>query len=205
MNQVRKNPLILQAKQTSIVPSQLSDFCVTPIRSSIDKNRNFFQGFSFSKNVLASWQVLEPVGYGPSHHLQTLNSSSGQQISNPTSNFQLPSILKCIQLYCLPSFCWYQTKRWLLRLIMEFPLIHISNIIPPLYPIVIHLFLLVEYPTYRNKTHSYFAKNPLRGISFSFPWVKCPHRVLPPLKWHKLIHRPYFSYPGKRSKSSFTE
>ena len=58
-----------------------------------------------------------------------------------------------IQLYCLPSFYWHQTGTWLLKLIMEFPLIHISNIIPPLYPIV--LFILVRYLTYRDKKNLY--------------------------------------------------
>ena len=44
-------------------------FCVTPIKLSADKRRIFLQGSSFSKDVLASWQFLGPVGYGPSHHL----------------------------------------------------------------------------------------------------------------------------------------
>ena len=58
------------ASQTNIYRSfPTLRFCVTPIRSSVDKNHNFFQGFSFSKSVLASWQVLGHVGYGPSHHL----------------------------------------------------------------------------------------------------------------------------------------
>ena len=53
---------------------------------------------------------------------------------------------------------------------MEFPLIHISNIIPPLYPIVIHLFILGGYPTYRDKkTYTYEVHTPLRGTSLSFP------------------------------------
>ena len=61
------------------------------------------------------------------------------------SNFQLPSILKSIQLYCLPSFYLYQTETWLLRLIMELQLLHITNVIPPLYPIVLHPFILLGY------------------------------------------------------------
>ena len=52
---------------------------------------------------------------------------------------------------------------------MEFPLIHISDIIPPLYPIVIYLFILVGYPTYRDKTYTYEVHTPLRGTSLSFP------------------------------------
>src|SRR3954471_20204143 len=52
---------------------------------------------------------------------------------------------------------------------MEFLLIHISNIIPPLYPIVIHLFILVGYPIYGDRTHTYEVHTPLRGISLSFP------------------------------------
>ena len=58
------------ASQTTIYRSFTTlRFCVIPIRSSIDKRRIFLRGSSFSKNVLASWQVLGHVGYGPSHHL----------------------------------------------------------------------------------------------------------------------------------------
>ena len=61
---------INSASQTNIYRSFTTlRFCVTPIKSSADKRRIFLQGFSFSKNVLASWQVLGPMGYGPSHHL----------------------------------------------------------------------------------------------------------------------------------------
>ena len=84
-------------------------------------------------------------------HLITCSPWTYHRATDHYSNFQLPSILKSIQLYCLPSFYWHQTRTWLLRLIMEFPLIHISDIIPPLYPIVIHLFILVGYPSYRDK------------------------------------------------------
>ena len=115
-------------------------------------------------------------------HLITCSPWTYHRATDHYSNFQLPSILKSIQLYCLPSFYWHQTRTWLLRHIMEFPLIDISDIIPPLYPIVLHPFILLGYPTYRDKTHTYFVRSPLRGISLSFPGVKCPHRVLPPLK-----------------------
>ena len=50
----------------------------------------------------------------------------------------------------------------------------ISIVLPPL--------ILLGYPTYRDKTRTYFVRRPLRGISLSFPGVPCPHRVLPPLK-----------------------
>ena len=97
------------ASQTNIYRSFTTlRFCVTPIKSSVIKRRIFLQGFSFSKNVLASWQVLGPVGYGPSHHLQTLNSSSGQRIFNPTSNFQLPSILKIHPIVLSPFLLFVQ-------------------------------------------------------------------------------------------------
>ena len=102
-------------------------------------------------------------------HLITCSPWTYHRATDHYSNFQLPSILKSIQLYYLPSFYWHQTTTWLLRLIMEFPLIHISNIIPPLYPIVIHLFILVEYPTYQDKTYTYEVHTPLRGTSLSFP------------------------------------
>ena len=65
---------------------------------------------------------------------------------------------------------------------MGLQLLHITNIISPLYPIVLHPFIFLGYPTYRDKTHTYFVRSPLHGISLSFPWVRCPHRVLPPLK-----------------------
>ena len=52
---------------------------------------------------------------------------------------------------------------------MEFPLIDISDIIPPLYPIVIYLFILVGYLSYRDKTYTYEIHIPLRGTSLSFP------------------------------------
>ena len=44
-----------------------------------------------------------------------------------------------------------------------------SNITPPLYPIVLHLFILVGYPSYRDKTYTYEVHTPLRGTSLSFP------------------------------------
>ena len=80
------------------------------------------------------------------------------------------------------SFYSYQTKTWLLRLIMELQLLHITNILPPLHPIILHTFILLGYPTYRDKTRTYFVQSPLRGTLLSFPGVECPHRVLPPLK-----------------------
>ena len=103
-------------------------------------------------------------------HLITCSPWTYHRATDHCSNFQLPSILKSIQLYCLPSFYWHQTRTWLLRLIMEFPLIHISDIIPPLYPIVIYLFILVGYPTYRDKNLSLWSPCCTRGTSLSFPW-----------------------------------
>ena len=52
---------------------------------------------------------------------------------------------------------------------MELQSFHNTNIIPPLYPIVIYLFILVGYPTYRDKTYTYEVHTPLRGTSLSFP------------------------------------
>ena len=58
------------ASQTNIYRSFTTlRFCVNSYKIVSCQNCNFFQGFSFSKSVLASWQVLGPVGYGPSHHL----------------------------------------------------------------------------------------------------------------------------------------
>ena len=185
MNQVRINPWILQAKQTSIVPSQLSGFCVTPIKSSVDKIVTTSRVFSFCKSVLASWQVLGPVGYGPSHHLYTLNSSSGQPIFIPTSNFIAYSNPSNCQLYCLSSFIWHQTKTWVLRHAMGLPLLHITNIIPPLYPIVLYLFILVGYPSYRGKNLYLWSPYSTSWNITILSAVKRPYRgILAISAWH---------------------
>ena len=136
-------------------------------------------------------------------HLITCSPWTYHRATDHYSNFQLPSILKSIQLYCLPSFYWHQTRTWLLRLIMEFPLIHISNIIPPLYPIVLHLCIFLGYPTYQDKNCTYFVQSTLRGISLSFPGVKCPHRVLPPLKCtnSSIDHSSHILENGQKSSS----
>ena len=99
-------------------------------------------------------------------HLITCSPWTYHRATDHYSNFQPPSILKSILLYCLPSFYWHQTRTWLLRLIMEFPLIHIFDIIPPLYPIVIYLFILVGYPSYRDK--NLYLWSPY-STSLSFP------------------------------------
>ena len=58
------------ASQTNIYRSFTTlRFCVNSYKIVCRQRYIHFQGFSFSKNVLASWQVLGPVGYGPSHHL----------------------------------------------------------------------------------------------------------------------------------------
>lgn len=58
------------ASQTNIYRSFTTlRFCVKSYKIICRQRYIHFQGFSFSKNVLASWQVLGPVGYGPSHHL----------------------------------------------------------------------------------------------------------------------------------------
>ena len=88
---------------------------------------------------------------------------------------------------------------------MELQLLHISNIIPPLYPIVLHPFIFSGYPTYRDKTRSYFVQSPLRGTSLSFPRGQVSSQGSTTLEIHKFFHRPYFSYPRKWSKSSFIE
>ena len=129
--------------------------------------------------MLASWQVLGLAGYGTSHHLQTLNSSSGQRISNPTSNFLVflnPS--NCTVF--LPSIGTklghdYSDSSW----------IHISNIIPPLYPIVIHLFILVGYPTYRDKNLYLCSPYSTSWNIIILSRVKRPYRgILAISAWH---------------------
>ena len=101
------------------------------------------------------------------------------------SIFQLPSILKSIQLYYLPSFYWHQTRTWLLGLIMEFPLIHISDIIPPLYPIVFYLFILVVYPTYRDKNLYLWSPYSTSWNIIILSRVKRPYRgILAISAWH---------------------
>ena len=58
------------AGQTNIYRSFTTlRFCVNSYKIVCRQRYIHFQGFSFSKSVLASWQVLEPMGYGPSHHL----------------------------------------------------------------------------------------------------------------------------------------
>ena len=52
---------------------------------------------------------------------------------------------------------------------MEFPLIHISDIIPPLYRIVIYRFTSWDVPQTEIKTYTYEVHTPLRGTSLSFP------------------------------------
>ena len=70
VDELSSDKSIDSASQTNIYRSFTTlRFCVTPIRSSVSKVVISSQGFSFSKSVLASWQVLGPVGYGPSHHL----------------------------------------------------------------------------------------------------------------------------------------
>ena len=171
------------ASQTNIYRSFTTlRFCVTPIRSSVDKVITSSRVFPSARVCLLlgrSW------GLWVMAHLITCSPWTYHRATDHYSNFQLPSILKSIQLYCLPSFYWHQIKTWLLRLIMEFPLIHISNIIPPLYPIVIHLFILGGYPTYRDKKHLYLwspystswniiilsrVKRPYRGILAISAW-----------------------------------
>ena len=101
-------------------------------------------------------------------HLITCSPWTYHRATDHYSHIQLPSILKSIQLYRLPSFYLYQTRTWLPRLIMEFPLFHISNIIPPLYLIVIYLFILVGYPTYQDKNLYLWSPYSLRRTSLSF-------------------------------------
>ena len=70
VDELGSNKSIDSASQTNIYHSFTSlRFCVTPIRSFVDKVVTSSRFFSFSKSVLASWQVLGPVGYGPSYHL----------------------------------------------------------------------------------------------------------------------------------------
>ena len=61
---------------------------------------------------------------------------------------------------------------------MEFQLLHTTNIIPPLYPIVLLPFILLGYPTYRNNSRTYFCPRSTPWNIILFPEVKCPHRVL---------------------------
>ena len=58
------------ASQTNIYRSFTTlRFCITLIKLSADKHRIFLQGSSFNKSMLASWQLLGPVGYDTPHHL----------------------------------------------------------------------------------------------------------------------------------------
>ena len=124
-------------------------------------------------------------GLGVKAHLYTWSPWTYHRATNHYSNFQLPSILKSIQLYRLPSFYWHQTRTWLLRLIMEFPLIHISNIIPPLYPIVIHLSILVGYPSYRDKNLYLWSPYSTSWNIIILSRVKRPYRgILAISAWH---------------------
>ena len=56
VNEPGSDKSIDSASQTNIYRSFTTlRFCVTPIKLSADKRRIFLQGFSLSKNVLASW------------------------------------------------------------------------------------------------------------------------------------------------------
>ena len=171
------------ASQTNIYRSfPTLRFCVTPIRSFVDKIVTSSRVFPSARMCLLlgrSW------GLWVMAHLITCSPWTYHQETDHCSNFQLPSILKSIQLYCLPSFYWHQTRTWLLRLIMEFPLIHISNIIPPLYPIVIHLFILVGYPTYRDKNLYLWSPYSTSWNIIILSRVKRPYRgILAISAWH---------------------
>ena len=68
---------------------------------------------------------------------------------------------------------------------MEFPLIHISNIISPLYPIVIHFFILVGYPTYRDKNLYLWSPYSTSWYIIILSRVKHPYKeILAISAWH---------------------
>ena len=158
--------------------------------------------FSFSKGVLASCQVLGLVGYGPSHHLQTLNSSSGKLIIIPSSNFLVfLNTSNCT--FFLPSFYWYHTTMWLLKLTMELHLLHITNIIPPLRPIILHHSILLGIPHIWRQDSFLFCPKSTSSYIILLSMGQVSSQGTSTLKMHKLIHRPYFSYPWKWANSFF--
>ena len=68
---------------------------------------------------------------------------------------------------------------------MEFPLIHISDIIPPLYQIVIHLCILVGYPSYRDKRLYLWSPYLTSWNIIILSRVKHPYReILAIFAWH---------------------
>ena len=155
------------ASQTNIYRSYTTlRFCVTPIKSSVGKVIISSRVFPSARMCLllgrswSLWVMAHLITCKPWKH----HRGNWSLFQHPTSSFL--AYLKSIELYCLPSFYLYKTKTWLLKLIMEFPLIHISNIIPPLYPTYRdkNLYLWSPYSTSWNIIILSRVKRPYRGI-----------------------------------------
>ena len=58
--------------------------------------------------------------------------------------------------------------------------------LPPLHPIILHTLIFLGYPTYRDKTHTYFVRNPLRGISLPFSKGQVSSQGTTTFKMHNL-------------------
>ena len=58
--------------------------------------------------------------------------------------------------------------------------------LPPLHPIILHTLIFLGYPTYRDKTHTYFVQNPLRGISLPFSKGQVSSQGTTTFKMHNL-------------------
>ena len=130
VDELSSDKSIDSASQTNIYRSFTTlRFCVTPIKSLVGK-------VVISSRVFPSARVCLLLGRSSGLWLWPISSLVNLELiigaTARYSNFQLPGILNSIQLYCLFSFYWHQTKTWLLRLIMELQLLRITNILPSL-------------------------------------------------------------------------
>ena len=101
------------ASQTNIYRSFTTlRFCITPIRSSIDKIVTSSRFFFLQQECACFLAGPGACGLWPISSLANFELIIGA--IGHYSNIQLPSILKSIQLYYLLSFYLYQIKTWLL-------------------------------------------------------------------------------------------
>ena len=152
--------------------------------------------------MLSSWHVLGPVGYGPSHHLKSLNSSLGQLITIPTSSF-LAFLNPSNCTISLPSICTklkrdYQTHRGVtLAPYYQHSTSFISNSTSSLHT------LGISHISRQNSYLSCPKSTSWNIIILSRGEISSQGTTT--LKMLQFFHRPYFSYPRKWSKYFFIE